>query len=325
MVAIGGHTTPAVFWVFSDFSCILTERTSDGLRLYPSVIYLRNRDPQWTITLLLGRGKNKQPQLRLQRATPPQGWKPEDNKHTAVFNEQDLLTTPGTDLSFGKDAAWMEWAQLLRRDVDRFYPIFQKMQGHALWPSTGSETQPPTHQPTPPTQPTPIRASVWPLTLPRRGLTPEQMAQRQNTLERAAQWLGALRHSTGASPRTLLVRPHEPNKTKRLEVVVLPTGQTPSRKGLGPQHKAYSLLIMPHAHTLKRFFPEPLAQDLVTALKGDAGLAYSIDKNGVWAHADTPTVGIAKEHMTAHEILQAFRTTGPIHEDFLKSWEVLPK
>jgi hypothetical protein len=322
VAAVGGHATPAVFWVFEDLSCLLTERAAEGLRLYPSVLYLRSRDDQWTPSFLLGRGKNAKPKLRLQRAAPHQGWKPGDDKHAAYFDDRDLLAAPGTDISLDRDAVWTGWAKRLRRDVDRFHPVFAQMEGHAVWPAFGTSPKAAT-EPVP-GQPAPPKASAWPSTLPRRGLTPERAAQRQDAVERAARWLGALRHSMGASPRTLLVRPNEPNLERRLEIVVVLAGQTPARGGLGRQHQAHSLLLMPDAPSLRHFFPEGLAQDLALALEGDSGLAYGVDDGGRWAHADTPTVGICQGRMTSHETMQAFGEVGAPTQGFTDVWGVLP-
>jgi hypothetical protein len=322
VVAVGGHATPAVFWVFADHSCLLTERAADGLRLYPSILYLRGRDHQWTPSFLLGRGKNAKPKLRIQRAAPVQGWKPGDDKHAGFFGERDLLARQNLDPALSCDPVWLGWAQRLRRDVDRFHPIFAQLEGHALWPAIGASSKRAT-EPVP-GQPAPPKASVWPSTLPRRGLSPERAAQRQDAMERAATWLGALRHSAGASPRTILVRPNEPNLERRLEVVVLLAGQSPARGGLGRQHQAQSLLLMPDAPSLRRCFPEGLAHELATALEGDGGLAYAADEGVGWAHADTPTVGIGTGRMTAHEAMRIFGATGAVNEGFMEVWSVLP-
>lgn len=311
IAAVGGARTPVALWIFADLSCVLTERSPDGLRIYPGVLYLRSRDAHWTPKFLLGRGKKRVPQLRIERGEPPTGWKKDDDRHAALFGERDLLHVPARwpqPAMTHRDAGF--WGALLREDADLFHEAFGQMRGHALWPEATSFEAPTTRLTRAPWEHPEATASAWPAFLPHRGPNPALIAEATATFQAVAGWIAALRHTFGLPATTILARAARGEHKGGLEVLMLLRGQAPRRGGQGPQHRAHTCIFHPNNGAFATMFPHAINERVRAALVPEPGSRCRIDEDGIWEDAWAPAVGIAEGNVSAHTALASLGVWG---------------
>ena len=162
VVALAGPHSHTIAWLFADKSVLLTQRTDTGLRLYPSIIWMRSREPGWTPSLLIGR-KTDEPVLRITHVTHARQPRPSQEIQSAYAALEPGFIPPPVSMF-----------PAIGTDVDALGGIFESFEGCAILP-TGEE----------------IPDNRWPACAPHPGAPHACLQSWAGVMESAAAWLGA--------------------------------------------------------------------------------------------------------------------------------------